>query len=299
MTAAMTRDARGETITLRGVDKTYQTASGPLPVLSGIDLEIEAGQFVSFVGPSGCGKSTLLKIIAGLVTYDTGEVSVGGQKPREGRQDIGFMLQQSVLMPWLNVAKNVELPFVIARRRDEKTERRVADLLDLVGLSDVATLNSWELSGGMQQRVALARALALDPGVMLMDEPFSALDEFKREYLNIEVAQMADNLGKTTLLVTHSIGEAVLDVGPDHRASGANPGTGRRRHHGTTSNVRGAPAWSAATGSSNSATRYAKPFRWVQREVRNEKTHTCTGWVFPLRSASSHCWHGNWPAAPA
>jgi len=223
MTAAMTRDARGETITLRGVDKTYQTASGPLPVLSGIDLEIEAGQFVSFVGPSGCGKSTLLKIIAGLVTYDTGEVSVGGQKPREGRQDIGFMLQQSVLMPWLNVAKNVELPFVIARRRDEKTERRVADLLDLVGLSDVATLNSWELSGGMQQRVALARALALDPGVMLMDEPFSALDEFKREYLNIEVAQMADNLGKTTLLVTHSIGEAVL-MSDRIIALGANPG---------------------------------------------------------------------------
>jgi len=178
---------------------------------------------VSFVGPSGCGKSTLLKIIAGLIDYDTGAVAVGGEKPRKGREDIGFMLQQSVLMPWLNVTKNIELPFVIAHRRNAGTPQRVADLLELVGLSDVATLNSWELSGGMKQRVALARALALDPGVMLMDEPFSALDEFKREYLNIEVAQMSDKLGKTTLLVTHSIGEAVL-MSDRIIALGANPG---------------------------------------------------------------------------
>ncbi len=213
----------GETIRLAGVSKTYETASGPLPVLRDINLQVEAGEFISFVGPSGCGKSTLLKIIAGLVSYDTGTVEVGDQKPKAGREDIGFMLQQSVLMPWLNVSKNVELPFVIARRQDASTSRRVEELLDLVGLSSVASLNSWELSGGMQQRVALARALALDPGIMLMDEPFSALDEFKREYLNIEVAQMADQLGKTTLLVTHSIGEAVL-MSDRIIALGANPG---------------------------------------------------------------------------
>lgn len=213
----------GEAITLTGVSKTYTTAKGMLPVLRDINLRIEAGEFVSFVGPSGCGKSTLLKIIAGLVRYDSGTVTVGGEAPREGREDIGFMLQQSVLMPWLNVSKNVELPFVIARRRDGATAKRVADLLELVGLSHAAALNSWELSGGMQQRVALARALALDPGVMLMDEPFSALDEFKREYLNIEVAQMADRLGKTTILVTHSIGEAVL-MSDRIIALGANPG---------------------------------------------------------------------------
>ena len=223
MTATDADSARGETISLSGVNKTYRTATGPLPVLRDIDLTIEAGQFVSFVGPSGCGKTTLLKIIAGLVSHDAGDVSVGGQAPREGRHDIGFMLQQSVLMPWLDVSKNVELPFVIARRRTEETEARVAELLELVGLSDVATMNPWELSGGMQQRVALARALALDPGVMLMDEPFSALDEFKREYLNVEVAQMADALGKTTLLVTHSIGEAVL-MSDRIIALGANPG---------------------------------------------------------------------------
>ncbi len=223
MRTVLNTDVAGETISLSGVSKTYETAKGPLPVLRDIDLEIEAGQFVSFVGPSGCGKSTLLKIIAGLVKHDTGSVSVGDQAPKEGRQDIGFMLQHSVLMPWLNVRKNVELPFVIARCKDEKTETRVSDLLELVGLSSVAGMNSWELSGGMQQRVALARALALDPGVMLMDEPFSALDEFKREYLNIEVAQMADSLGKTTLLVTHSISEAVL-MSDRIIALGANPG---------------------------------------------------------------------------
>ncbi len=223
MTAVSATGVRGETISLRGVNKTYQTAKGPLPVLDGIDLEIGAGEFVSFVGPSGCGKSTLLKIIAGLVSYDTGDVSVGGQTPREGRQDIGFMLQQSVLMPWLDVRSNVELPFVIARRKDGRTAGRIDELLELVGLAEVGAMNPWELSGGMQQRVALARALALDPGVMLMDEPFSALDEFKREYLNIEVAQMADALGKTTLLVTHSIGEAVL-MSDRIIALGANPG---------------------------------------------------------------------------
>ncbi len=223
MSTALNTVVKGETITLSGVSKTYTTVNGPLPVLRDIDLEIEAGQFVAFVGPSGCGKSTLLKIIAGLVSHDTGTISVGGQAPREGRQDIGFMLQNSVLMPWLDVSRNVELPFAIARRRDDKTEQRVAELLELVGLADVAKMNSWELSGGMQQRVALARALALDPGVMLMDEPFSALDEFKREYLNIEVAQMSDKLGKTTLLVTHSISEAVL-MSDRIIALGINPG---------------------------------------------------------------------------
>lgn len=223
MTVNYNNAAAGETISLAAVSKTYMTAKGPLPVLRDINLEIAAGEFVSFVGPSGCGKSTLLKIIAGLVGYDSGMVSVGGDAPREGREDIGFMLQQSVLMPWLNVSKNVELPFAISGRRDRNTSSRVAELLELVGLTPVAKLNPWELSGGMQQRVALARALALDPGIMLMDEPFSALDEFKREFLNIEVAQMADTLGKTTLLVTHSISEAVL-MSDRIIALGANPG---------------------------------------------------------------------------
>jgi NitT/TauT family transport system ATP-binding protein len=214
---------KGEAISLVSVGKTYQTATGALPALVDINLEIRAGEFVALVGPSGCGKSTLLKIIAGLIPYESGVVSVGDAKPKEGRRDIGFMLQQSVLMPWLDVKENVALPFRIARESGPHISERVDELLDLVGLSHAASMRTWELSGGMQQRVALARALALDPGVMLMDEPFSALDEFKREHLNIEVAHMADTIGKTTILVTHSISEAVL-MSDRVIALGVNPG---------------------------------------------------------------------------
>ena len=214
---------KGEAISLVSVGKTYQTATGALPALVDINLEIRAGEFVALVGPSGCGKSTLLKIIAGLIPYESGVVSVGDAKPKEGRRDIGFMLQQSVLMPWLDVKENVALPFRIARESGPHISERVDELLDLVGLSHAASMRTWELSGGMQQRVALTRALALDPGVMLMDEPFSALDEFKREHLNIEVAHMADTIGKTTILVTHSISEAVL-MSDRVIALGVNPG---------------------------------------------------------------------------
>lgn len=214
---------KSEPISLRRVCKAYSTPTGPRTVLENIDLTIEAGEFVALVGPSGCGKSTLLKIVAGLVAYESGDIRIGESRPREGRRDIGLMLQQSVLMPWLSVRENVALPFAIAKRKDAAAMRRVDELLELVGLGHAAGMNTWELSGGMQQRVSLARALALDPMVMLMDEPFSALDEFKREHLNIEVAAMADSMGKTTVLVTHSIPEAVL-MSDRIIALGANPG---------------------------------------------------------------------------
>jgi NitT/TauT family transport system ATP-binding protein len=133
------------------------------------------------------------------------------------------MLQQAVLMPWRSVAQNVRLPFDIAGRKGPDVNRRVNELIDLVGLSSSRNSNPWELSGGMQQRVSLARALSLDPGVMLLDEPFSALDEFKREHLGLEFSRMHEELGKTTILVTHSIPEAVL-MSDRIIALGANPG---------------------------------------------------------------------------
>lgn len=215
--------AAGEPITLQGVNKTYSTASGPLPVLRDVNLHIEAGEFVSLVGPSGCGKSTLLKLIAGLIPFDDGQVRVGDQAPKEGRRDVGFMLQQSVLMPWRNVRENVELPFDLAKESGPHVDQRIDYLLDLIGLGHSADMNSWELSGGMQQRVAFARTLALDPRVLLMDEPFAALDEFKREHLGLEVTKMHEDMRKTSILVTHSIPEAVM-MSDRIIALGARPG---------------------------------------------------------------------------
>lgn len=213
----------GEPIVIRGLGKTYVTATGRNPVLEDIDLEIAPGELIALVGPSGCGKSTILKILAGLIPYDSGTVSLGGQAPREGRRDVGFMLQQAVLMPWRSVAENVRLPFDLAGRKGPDVERRIAELIELVGLTHAVDSNPWELSGGMQQRVSLARALALDPGVMLLDEPFSALDEFKREHLGLEFTRMHEELGRTTILVTHSIPEAVL-MADRIIALGAHPG---------------------------------------------------------------------------
>jgi NitT/TauT family transport system ATP-binding protein len=213
----------GEPISLRGVHKTYTTASGVNPVLVDIDLDIAPGELISLVGPSGCGKSTLLKILAGLIPFDGGSVSVGDQEPKEGRRDVGFMLQQAVLMPWRSVQANVRLPFDIAGRKGAEVDRRVSELIELVGLSHALDSNPWELSGGMQQRVSLARALALDPKVMLLDEPFSALDEFKREHLGLEFTRMHEEMGKTTILVTHSIPEAVM-MSDRIIALGARPG---------------------------------------------------------------------------
>lgn len=202
--------ALGQPISVSGLHKTYATATGPLPVLVDVDLEIQAGEFISLVGPSGCGKSTLLKIIAGLIPFDAGSVRVGDTPPEEGRRDVGFMLQQSVLMPWRSVRGNVRLPFDLAGRKGAEVEERIESLLELVGLGHAMDLRPAELSGGMQQRVALARLLSLSPRVMLLDEPFSALDEFKREHLGLETAAMHEDMGKTTIMVTHSIPEAVL-----------------------------------------------------------------------------------------
>lgn len=204
------RDGSGQPIVVAGLCKSYDTAAGTLEVLSDLDLEIEPGEFTSLVGPSGCGKSTLLKIIAGLIPFDSGTILVGGAPPLEGRRDVGFMLQQTTLMPWRSVRENVRLPFELSGQKGRAVDRRVETLLELVGLGHAMDMRPTELSGGMQQRVALARLLSLNPKVMLLDEPFSALDEFKREHLGIETAAMHEDMRKTTVMVTHSIPEAVM-----------------------------------------------------------------------------------------
>lgn len=199
---------RSSAIRVEGVTKVYTSDSGPVAALDRIDLDIREGEFVSLLGPSGCGKSTLLHIVAGLTESSSGSVDIGGSPARADRTDVSIMLQRPVLFPWKNVLQNVMLPAKLQGRTD--AGNAAMHFLELTGLADFATKQVWELSGGMKQRVSLARALATDPPVLLMDEPFSALDEFTRERLNVELARLHDEHGRTTLFVTHNIAEAVF-----------------------------------------------------------------------------------------
>jgi NitT/TauT family transport system ATP-binding protein len=193
------------------VSKTYQVGKGDLVALNDINFQIEAGEFISLIGPSGCGKSTLLKCISGLIPITGGQLSVHGAPPAAGRRDIGMMLQSPVLLPWRTVIENVLLPFEIFGSDDGVSHDRARQVLELVGLNDYVFAYPWQLSGGMQQRVTLARVLAYHPRVLLMDEPFSALDEFTRERLNLEFSEICQKQEErtTVVLVTHSIQEAV------------------------------------------------------------------------------------------
>ena len=206
----------GAAITVANVDVTYGVG-GPEPVkaLSGISLEIPDGAFVSLVGPSGCGKSTLLKVVADLMAPTRGTVTVGGSPPRNLRHAgrIGLVFQQASLMPWLKAADNIALLRDLVAGRGEAargSEASVDDLIRTIGLAGFEAKYPHQLSGGMQQRVALARALALDPAVLLMDEPFAALDEITRDRMAFELMRLWHHYRKTVLFVTHSLAEAVF-----------------------------------------------------------------------------------------
>jgi NitT/TauT family transport system ATP-binding protein len=180
--------------------------------LSEVDLAIEAGEFVSFIGPSGCGKTTLLRVIADLEQPTGGRLSVNGLPPGEARlaRQYGYVFQAPALYPWRTIARNVTLPLEIFGMPKAEREQRAQHYLGLVGLSDFAARFPWQLSGGMQQRASIARALSFEPKLLLMDEPFGALDEIVRDNLNLQLLRLWHRTKKTVLFVTHSIPEAVF-----------------------------------------------------------------------------------------
>lgn len=198
-------------ISASGLDLTFQTADGPVNALKDVSLDIRQGDFVSFIGPSGCGKTTFLRCIAGLETPTGGDISVNGMTPDAARQAraYGYVFQAAGLYPWRSIAGNIKLPLEIMGYAKSDQAARVARVLELVELSDFAGKFPWQLSGGMQQRASIARALAFDADILLMDEPFGALDEIVRDHLNEQLLALWARTQKTIGFVTHSIPEAV------------------------------------------------------------------------------------------
>jgi NitT/TauT family transport system ATP-binding protein len=198
-------------IHLAGVQKVYRTRGADFLAVSEATFDVEAGELVSLVGPSGCGKTTLLKVLAGLHPFDSGEVKIGNKaQPFDPSRDIGMVFQQPLLLKWRRIIDNVLLPAEILGLPMVQSRSRARDLLALVGLKGNEDKYPYELSGGMQQRAAIARALVHDPKLILMDEPFGALDALTREKMNLELLRIWKEAGKTIVFVTHGISEAVF-----------------------------------------------------------------------------------------
>jgi len=199
-------------VEITNISKAFNLgSSNQVDALTDINLSIASGEFVSLIGPSGCGKSTLLRLIANLIEPTSGELVVNGKSAKQARldQDYGMAFQQSGLFEWRTVEKNIELPLELKGWDKAKRQARATEMLELVKLSDFANHYPWQLSGGMQQRVAIARALAVHPSLLLMDEPFGALDEMTREHMQSELLSICRASGTTVVFVTHSIPEAV------------------------------------------------------------------------------------------
>jgi NitT/TauT family transport system ATP-binding protein len=196
-------------VSAKGISKTF--GKGGVTALEDIDLEVGAGEFISLIGPSGCGKSTLLRIIGDLVEPSGGEILVNGKPAHRARldRDYGIVFQAAVLYDWRTVAKNIALPLELLGYDRRERANRVRELMHLMELEGFEKHYPWQLSGGMQQRVSIARALSFSPELLLMDEPFGALDEMTRERLNMELLRIWSELGSTVIFVTHSIAEAV------------------------------------------------------------------------------------------
>jgi len=197
-------------VSLRNVTKSF--GAGGVTAVQSIDLDVPPGAFVSLIGPSGCGKSTLLRIVGDLVEPTSGDIVVNGKSARQARldRDYGIVFQDAVLYDWRTVARNIAMPLELMGWDRAKRAERVREMIELVELQGFAEHHPWQLSGGMQQRVSIARALSFDPALLLMDEPFGALDEMTRERLNGELLRIWEASGSTIVFVTHSISEAVF-----------------------------------------------------------------------------------------
>jgi NitT/TauT family transport system ATP-binding protein len=199
-------------VDVRDISLTFETADGKVDALSNVSLQIADGEFVSFIGPSGCGKTTMLRVIADLQPPTAGTLLVNGMSAEQARLErrYGYVFQAPALFPWRTIEKNLKLPLEIMGFSDSEQRERAGRYLALVNLTGFERKFPWQLSGGMQQRVSIARALSFDPQLLLMDEPFGALDEIVRDHLNEQLLQLWDKTGKTVLFVTHSIPEAVF-----------------------------------------------------------------------------------------
>ena len=206
----VTAGAASPLIAISGVSKTYRTRGGIVPSLRPLDFTIGEGEFFVVVGPSGCGKSTLLKMIAGLLPPSEGTITVQGRPITGPHRDVGVVFQSPLLLPWRTVLRNVTMPAEVKRLPRGPAITRARELLRMVGLEGFESKLPFQLSGGMQQRAAICRALVHDPRIILMDEPFGALDAMTREHMNLELQRIQRTTGKTVVLITHSIPEAVF-----------------------------------------------------------------------------------------
>ncbi|MEJ8475903.1 ABC transporter ATP-binding protein [Roseibium algae] len=203
--------AKQSVIDIDKLSLTFETNDGPVHALSDIDLKVDEGDFVSFIGPSGCGKTTLLRVIADLEQPTGGSISVNGLTPHEARlkRAYGYVFQAAALYPWRTIENNIALPLEIMGLSKVEQQQRIAKNMELVNLAGFEKKFPWQLSGGMQQRASIARALSVEPDLLLMDEPFGALDEIVRDHLNDQLHQLWAKTNKTVVFVTHSIPEAV------------------------------------------------------------------------------------------
>ncbi|WP_187265473.1 ABC transporter ATP-binding protein [Reinekea thalattae] len=214
-TEASTTDANssGRTmIEVNDLSLVFETNDGPVNALSNINLTVNEGDFVSFIGPSGCGKTTLLRVIADLEKQTQGDIKVNGTSPEDARLNrlYGYVFQAAALLPWRTIKKNCAVPLEIAGHSQAHQTKQIDKYLKMVGLQDFHEKYPWQLSGGMQQRASIARALCIEPDLLLMDEPFGALDEITRDHMNVELLKIWQETQKTVVFVTHSIAEAVM-----------------------------------------------------------------------------------------